>query len=484
MSRISTCFVLVFVCLMSGGQADDRLNVLFILADDQRTDTISAYGNPHIETPNLDRLAAQGFNFRRNYVMGSIHGAVCVPSRAMIMSGRTLYRVPMNLEDTPILPELLRREGYTTFATGKWHNEGASFLRGFERGTAVFLGGMSNHEAVPLRDVSPEGKFVNKRTGDGFSSTLFADAAVEFLNGYEDDKPFFAYVSFTASHDPRMPPVEYRERYYANLPPLPPNFMPQHPFDNGWMVGRDENLGPWPRTERLVRNQLAEYYGLITHMDEQVGRILDALEQNGFADDTLVVYAADHGLAVGSHGLLGKQNLYEHSSGAPLILAGPGIPKGESTLALTYLHDVMPTLLDFLDVNAPEGVEGRNLLPIVNGQTKSVRDTLFTTYENSQRAIHDGRWKLIRYPLVDVTQLFDLEHDPHELNNLADDPQHQDRVERMTNLLREWQQKTSDDAPLVVDNPKPKIRDMTGTPREPDQWQPEWIVEKYFGDSR
>ena len=176
---------------------------------------------------------------------------------------------------------------------------------------------------------------------------MFADAATEFLQNHDGKKPFFAYVAFTAPHDPRQPPPSYRERYYRNLPPAPANFLPQLPFDNGMMRGgRDENLAAWPRTEAVIRDQLAEYYGLITHMDEQIGRILAALEKSGQADNTIIIFAADNGLALGSHGLLGKQSVFEHSMRTPLIIAGPGIPRGKSTRAFTYLLDLFPTLCD------------------------------------------------------------------------------------------------------------------------------------------
>ena len=222
--------------------SQSRPNILFLLADDQRADTIRAYGNDNILTPNLDRLVARGFSFRRNYCLGSGGGAVCVPSRAMIHSGRSYFNVDSRLRGVKIMPELLRENGYTTFATGKWHNREESFLRGFEKGKAVFMGGMADHTRVPVADLSLTGKLVNDRTGEKFSSELFTSAAIEFLESYDQDKPFFAYVAFTAPHDPRNPPVKYREMYYKNRPPLPENFKPQHPFDNGHMVGRDENL--------------------------------------------------------------------------------------------------------------------------------------------------------------------------------------------------------------------------------------------------
>lgn len=462
-------------------EPDSRPNVLFLFADDQRPDTVGAFGNEHVRTLNLDSIARRGFRFASNYCMGSIHGAVCQPSRAMLMSGRTLYRVPMDLEGVPTLPELLGEAGYATFGTGKWHNGGKSFLRSFQRGKAVMLGGMSDHTAVPVVDVTDSHELTSKRTGEGFSSELFADAAIDFLEGHAGDRPFFVYVSFTAPHDPRQPPRAYREHYYRNRPPLPLNFLPQHPFHNGWMVGRDEKLAPWPRTATVVSDQLAEYYGLITHMDHQIGRVLTALELNGHADDTIVVFAADHGLAMGSHGLLGKQSVYEHSMGCPLMLAGPGIPHGE-TQALTYLYDVFPTLCALTGVDVPEGVEGKDLSAVWRGERETVRDTLFLTYEDKMRALRDARYKLIRYPRIAHTQLFDLAEDPHELHDLAGLPEHAERAERMMGLLAEWQGRVDDPHPLTIAEPEPMEIDLAGRAREPDRWQPDWIVEKYFGE--
>ncbi len=461
-----------------------RPNILFLLADDQRADTIGAYGNDNIMTPNLDGLVARGFSFRRNYCLGSSGGAVCVPSRAMIHSGRSYFNVDSRLRGVKIMPELLRENAYTTFGTGKWHNKEESFLRGFERGKAVFIGGMADHTRVPVADVSATGKLVNQRTGDKFSSELFTSAAIEFLKTYDQDKPFFAYVAFTAPHDPRNPPVEYRKMYYKNRPPLPDNFKPQHPFDNGHMVGRDENLAPWPRTEKVVRDQLAEYYGLITHMDEHIGRVLRTLSESRHADNTVIIYAADHGLAVGSHGLMGKQSIYEHSMGCPLIFAGPGIPKGGSTQAFSYLLDIFPTVCSLTGLEAPTGVEGRNLRPIWQGKTSKVRDSVFLAFSKVQRSVRDDRWKLIRYPRINHTLLFDLKNDPHELHNLADEPVQARRVKEMLGLLKRSQEKVGDDLPLTVAEPGPKEIDLTGHKREPDRWQPEWMRRKYFGTDK
>jgi arylsulfatase A-like enzyme len=458
-------------------------NILFLFADDMRADTIAAHGNPHIKTPNLDGLVRRGFSFRGNYNFGGNSGAVCVPSRAMLMSGRTWFNVDtQSLNGARLAPELLGENGYVTFATGKWHNGESSWLRAFQRGKAIMFGGMSDHTKVPVRDLGPDGKLTDVRPGEKFSSEMFADAAIEFLQSHDGRKPFFAYVAFTAPHDPRQPPPAYREMYYRNPPPLPVNFLPQLPFDNGAMRGgRDENLGTWPRTEAMIRDQLAEYYGLITHMDQQIGRILAALEQSGQAGNTIIIFAADNGLALGSHGLLGKQSVFEHSMRVPLVLVGPGIPRGKSTPAFTYLLDVFPTLCDVTGIAPPSGLEGESLRPLWDGKEARLRDSVFLPYLEVQRAVRDDRWKLIAYPKIGHLQLFDLQNDPHETTNVIDRPQSAELVPRLMKLMKQWQARVGDTLELPTENRQPPRIDLTGLERKPDQWQPEWIVKKYFG---
>jgi arylsulfatase A-like enzyme len=477
--------VLAVVLLVppAASRAAGRPNILFLFADDQRADTIAAHGNPHIKTPNLDKLATSGFSFRSNYCCGGSSGAVCVASRAMLMSGKVWLNVDtVSLTGTKLMPELLGENGYVTFGTGKWHNGQASWLRAFQRGKNIMFGGMADHSKVPVRNLGPNGKLTRQRTGEKFSSELFADSAIEFLKAYDGKKPFFLYVAFTAPHDPRMPPLPYREAYYRNLPPLPANFLPQLPFDNGMMKGgRDENLAAWPRTEAVIRDQLAEYYGMITHLDEQVGRILAALKQSGQADNTLIIYAADNGLALGSHGLLGKQSVFEHSMRVPLIVAGPGIPKGKSTQAFSYLLDVFPTLCDVLGIQSPPHLEGESLRPIWEGKQDRVRNSVFLPYMQIQRSVRDQRWKLIAYPKIGHLQLFDLASDPDERTNLIDQPQYAAEVERLQTLMHQWQAKVGDTLSVPAKNKPPEKVDLTGRPREPDEWQPEWIRKKYFG---
>ena len=477
-------------------QTVSKPNILFLFADDQRPDAVGAFGNEHIETPNIDRIVRAGFRFRNNYCMGSWGGAVCVPSRAMLMSGRTMHRVKANLQGVHTMPQALAGAGYVTYGTGKWHNKKPAFERSFRHGKNIMFGGMSDHTRVPITDLNTETReFSKRRIADGFSSTLFADTAVEYLEAHArarekaraegcSSRPFFLYVAFTAPHDPRNPPVEYRKKYHAKLPPLPKNFMPQCEWfaDKSWGGIRDEVLAGWPRTEKVIREQLAEYYGLITHMDDQIGRILKTLEATGQADNTIIVYAADHGLAMGSHGLTGKQNIYEHSTGCPLVFSGPGIPKGQTSPALTYLFDIYPTLCSMVGAKIPDAVEGKSLAPIVHGEQSKVRGSLFTLYRKTQRAVRDERYKLIRFPEIDKTLLFDLQADPDELNDLSEQPAHKDRVASMRALLEKWQLDTDDQLAFVAAQTRPAKVDLTGRKRKADGHQPRWIVEKYFDE--
>jgi len=338
----------------------ERPNVVFLFTDDQRFDTIHVLNNPEIKTPNMDRLVHRGVTFTRAHIMGGTSGAVCMPSRAMLMTGRTLFHLEnrgANIpEDHVMMPEVFQKAGYRTFGTGKWHNGRRAFTRCFTQGGKIMYGGMSDHLKVPVYDFDPTGEYPaeSQFVGDKFSSELFTDEAVAFLEKYPSDMPFFLYVSYTAPHDPRMAPEDFTQMYPPEKVQMPENFMPRHPFDNGEMRVRDEALAPWPRTPEIIREHIAAYYAMISHLDDQIGRILDTLERRGMTDNTIIVLAGDNGLAVGQHGLLGKQNLYDHSVRVPLVLCGPGIPKDRKSNALCYVLDIFPTLCEMLGLPMPE----------------------------------------------------------------------------------------------------------------------------------
>lgn len=457
-------------------------NILFLFADDLRADVLGAFGGTDVPTPHLDALAARGTALTNAFCMGSRHGAVCVASRAMLMTGRQLHRVPDDLADCITLPELLRERGYSTFLSGKWHNGDAALRRAFPQGRAVFRGGMCDHFVVPLCDLT-HGEIRNQRTGDRHSSELFADATIEFLQRVDQDAPFFAYVAFTAPHDPRDPPPRWLQQLHdLPAPALPKNFRGQHGLDLGaaTMTVRDENLLGWPRDPHEVQAQLIDYRALVAHLDEQVGRILSALAERGLADNTLVVFAADHGLAMGSHGLLGKQSLYEHSMRAPVIVAGPGIAAGQRRDGLVYLHDLMPTLLAAAGASTKAELDGIDLGPLLRGENGNGRAELLLSYAATQRALRTATHKLIRLPQIDRTLLFDLQHDPHELVDLAGDPAHAALLQQLQERLRGAQRAAGDQLPWTAAKVQPAMLDLTGKRLPPDRWQPPWIVDRYF----
>lgn len=445
-------------------------NIVFLFTDDQRFDTIGALNNPAIITPNLDRLVQRGTAFSHAFIPGGTCGAVCMPSRAMLHSGKHLFKLERCGAEIPsdnaLVGETLGRAGYDTFGTGKWHNGKKAFNRSFKDGSEIFFGGMMDHWNVPTFDYDPtceygntipscvnpsQSKQVVHRGGDHIqpgvhSSELLADAMIDFIERRDGDNPFFAYFSSLAPHDPRTMPEKYLDMYPLENVELPGNFMGGHPFNNGELKIRDETLADFPRDPEAIREHIRDYYAMITHLDEQIGRIIAAVEAKGILDETLFVMSGDNGLAVGRHGLMGKQNCYEHSCRVPLIFAGPGIPRGKVTDANVYLLDVFPTLCDLLDLETPGSVDGVSFLDCLTGDGKG-RNQMLLAYKNCQRGLRDDRFKLIDY-VVDgkhsMTQLFDVVEDPLELINLAADPAHSERIERMRKDLLEMATKWGD----------------------------------------
>jgi arylsulfatase A-like enzyme len=463
-------------------QGKGKPNILFILADDQRADAMGASGNTYINTPNIDYLARTGFRFSNCYVMGGQHGAISAPSRAMLMTGKNLFHVYDVLDSVQTMPMYFAQHGYVTFGTGKWHNGGRTFEASFQKGKNVFLGGMCDHFNVPCQDLGVDGKLSNPVI-KGYSTDLFAQAAMDFISEYTSSKkrnPFFCYLAFTAPHDPRSPHEDYIGLYPDASIPVPGNFMKLHPFAFDQLDIRDENLAPWPRTPEIVQASLADYYALISHLDAKVGEIIEALKKKGLYDNTIIVYTSDNGLAIGSHGLMGKQSLYEDCMKVPMIVTGPGIPKSKVSDALVYLYDVFPTLCMLSGFETPEGIDGKDLTAVISGKAEGVRAVLYTVYRNTVRAVRTMDWKLILYPERDYTQLFNLEKDPLEINNLAAQPQFQAKVNELMGLMKECYIASDDTASLTPDNILPLEYDYTKLKQVPDEDQPEYILKKYF----
>ena len=447
-----------FLCLAISLEAA-KPNILLIVSDDQRPDTIGALGNRHIQTPNLDKLVARGMTF----LNATCSNPICTPSRAEILTGCSGFRNGVLdfggkiRPELPTLPKTLRDNGYHTWYVGKWHNNGRPRDHGYTESQGFYAGGggkwykpQKDWKGDPVtgyRGWIFQDEDGNKEPEKGVGLTpdiseKFADAAIGLVRR-KPDMPFFLHVNFTAPHDPLLIPTGYARKYPAEKVPLPKNYLPKHPFDHGNFDGRDEKMLGWPRTKEQVKANLGVYYAVIDHMDREIGRILEALEKSGQAEETVVIFTSDHGLAVGSHGLMGKQNMYAHTIRVPMILAGPGIPQGKQTEALCYLRDLFPTLCGLSGIDIPSEVEARSLVPVIQGKADSVYSEVYGVFRDKQRMVWDGRWKLIHYPQIRLHQLFDLDADPFEKHDKSKDSCHQDTLQKLkaqlTQKFQEWE---------------------------------------------
>lgn len=446
----SMLFTIVTLIVPLSGLAaaeQSRPNILHIHTDDHRPDGLHGLGTPLLVTPNLDAIIDSGMVFTRCYTMGSMVGAVCQPSRAMLLTGRSWLRIPGGIDAAPnaadpatFLPNIIEAAGYQTFHMGKTGN-------GFKTGTREFE-----------INVVDDARGKTPKNDRAHCCLRLADRTIEFLKTRQanaESRPFYAYLAPPVPHDPRTAQPQFHDLYDADDVPLSPSFLPLHPFNNGDMKIRDEALAPWPRTPEDTKQQNAEYYACITGLDYHVGRIIDELKASGQWENTIFIFSGDNGLSMGDHGLFGKQNVYEFGGmHVPLVISGPGITRGKSE-ALLYLMDLFPTFAEFAGADIPKGVEGESIVPILAGQKTKVREVLYTAYKKCQRSIRDDRWKMIRYPAIDHTQLFDLSTDPYELNNLADQPEYATKLAEMMELLSQEMQTFADPNPLTVANPKP-----------------------------
>ncbi|MCA8991030.1 MAG: sulfatase-like hydrolase/transferase [Planctomycetaceae bacterium] len=486
-------FLPVLLCSLMLGlsatlHAADRPNFLFILVDDQSPFDLKTYTpDSPLDTPNIDRLAANGMVFDTAHHMGSWSGAVCTPSRHMIMSGRTVWHIPgQGRKNSPnpnsanpqlVPPDLpqqtmgavFNRAGYDTMRTCK---KGNSYAAANQLFTVV-------HEA-------------SKRGGtDETGSAWHAERVLDYLNDREsskDEDPFLIYFGFSHPHDTRDGKPELLAKYGAvnhadketlppanpKQPPLPPNYLLEHPFHHGHPGLRDEVAvsGVWERRDEVtIRNEIGRQFACSENIDIQIGRVLQKLEAMGELDNTYIIYTSDHGMAIGRHGLQGKQNLYEHTWRVPFIISGPGIPHGKRVPGNIYLLDVLPTLCDLAGIEIPATVEGKSFRPVLEGKQQTVREVLYGAYcggtKPGLRCVKKGDWKLIKYDVMDgavhETQLFNLAENPHEYlaqhqrphvlqTNLADNPAFAKQRAELEALLLE-EMRRLDDPYLLWDQP-------------------------------
>jgi len=471
--RLLALLVLI-VPVVTHAATAKRPNILFILVDDQSPFDLKVYNRASfLETPTIDRLAAGGVVVDGAYHMGDYVGAVCTPSRHMIMSGRTVWHLPTaplalqkglcppDLEQQTI-PAVFNRAGYATMRTCKIGNT-------YEAANKLFM---------VRRDAT-------KRGGTHESGSAWhADQVLDYLQEREssrDERPFLIFFGFSHPHDTRDGTPELLAKFGAvnhadpdTIPPgnsqapkLPPNYLPIHPFHHGQPGLRDEELVPgvWKRRdERTMRNELGRQFACSENIDLQIERVLSRLAALGELENTYIFYTADHGMAIGRHGLQGKQNLYEHTWRVPLIVKGPGIKAGARVQGNVYLLDLLATLCDLAGIEPPPTNEGISFKPVLQGSQPEVRDTMYGVYSGGtkpgMRSVKRGDWKLIKYDVLDgavrETQLFNVAENPEEFldqhhdsavfvltgsrpaahqRNLAGDPRHAAKLAEMEALL-------------------------------------------------
>ena len=450
--------------LLTLSAAAAKPNCLFIIVDDQSPFDLKAYDpKSTLDTPNIDRIAREGLVLDAAHQQGGWSGAVCTCSRTMIMTGRTLWRtpgangrkkanklVPKGIEGST-LPAVFNDAGYETVRTCKKGNSYEAANKTFQiRNDATKRGGTAES-----------------------GSEWHGDQVMGYLTDREKQqakKPFMIYYGFSHPHDTRDGTPELLAKYGATnhtdknslpaanpkQPSLPVNWLDKHPFPHGHPGLRDEVRvsGVWEnRDERTIRNELGREFACSENIDIQIGRVLKKLEAMGELENTYVIYTSDHGMAIGRHGLQGKQNLYEHTFRVPYIVMGPGVKKGRAPGNI-YLLDTLATLCDLAGIPAPESNEGESFKSVLTGEGKTVRDTLYGAYTGGTkpgiRCVKNGDWKLIKYDTLDgavhETQLFNLAENPNEFllehgkddpkfNDLAEDPKHATKLAEMEALL-------------------------------------------------
>ena len=422
-----------------------RPNILLIISDDQRWDALGAAGNPAIHTPALDRLAAEGVYFRQ----GTIHTSLCMPSRATLLTGlpphqhgwysnqsqRPGLRSANGFKGIATLPGLLEPAGYRTVLVGKWHLTPVPWNCGFSDVRTWFPRGDGPYVDLPLaRGKSPETRVVK-----GFVTEVFADDAIEFLKSdAAKEKPFLLWLATTAPHWPRQPNPDRIQKLYAGksaqdlLPPGVPS--------------AESSSADW-----------TNYCAAITHLDEQVGRLLATLENQKLADKTVVVFLGDNGYMMGERGWDGKVMPYESSVRVPFIVRAPMLPqrKGRSDAAVSSL-DLPATLLSVAGVSPPKEWPGRNLVPLLRGGKASGFDEAICEFaDEAGRNFGHLTYRLIRTPAHKLIrwrdpqkpdELYDLMADPHEQNNLANAPAARRVRDDLLQRLQAWMERTSDPA--------------------------------------
>jgi N-acetylglucosamine-6-sulfatase len=481
--------ILLAILLNSCSEEIDRLaiesipgaepkNIVFILTDDHRYDFMGFTGKvPWLQTPNLDRLAREGAYFPNAYVTT----ALCSPSRASILTGlySHTHTVVDNASPDPgnltFFPEYLQRADYQTSFFGKWHmgNHSDEPQPGFDhwesfRGQGVYYG--------PTLNINGEHVVYDEST---YTTDLLTEHAIEWLNNRDEDQPFFLYLSHKSVHSDFEPAQRHQGMYQGEEPVYPPSFdvpsygtpeLPSTGSDGEPARGReyygDNRLPEWVKQQRESwhgvdymyhgRIDFEEFFQRYTEtlmgIDDSVGAVLDFLDEQGLAEDTLVIYMGDNGFSFGEHGLIDKRHFYEESAKVPLLVRWPEKLEGGSAIdSLVQNIDIAPTILEAAGLRLPTHMQGMSFSPLFAREEVPWRDRIFYEYywemdfpqTPTMFGVRTERYKYIRYHGIwDTNEFYDLETDPNEMYNLIDAPEHQARIEALANELYQWLEST------------------------------------------
>lgn len=419
-------------------------NFVFFMTDDQRWDGMSCAGNTILKTPNMDRIAEEGVRFENMFVTTSL----CGPSRASILTGKYAHNhgvrrngMALPAEQKTFI-EMIKEAGYETAFIGKWHNRDRAKNRGLDYYFGFKGQGRYNNPVIS-ENFGPDEEY------KGHVTDILADHAIKFLE-QKHDKPFCLLLWFKAPHRSWRHAERFNDLFKDKKMPEPSNFHDTYEGKPDAVRNADMKIGDFKDVADLD-TYLKRYYGCLAGVDENVGRVLDALEQQGYEDSTVVAYSGDNGFFLGEHHFFDKRLMYEESIRVPLLVKYPKMIKPGTTKADMVLNvDIAPTILDLAGIPIPETMDGKSIKPLLEGkETEWRKDFLYEYYEypavhsvRKNRGVRTERWKYIHYfEDPEEFELFDLQSDPQEMNNLVNDPEYKDIIEqlktRMTDLRKE-----------------------------------------------
>ncbi len=443
--------------------APARPNILFVMVDEMRWDAMGCEKHPVVATPNLDRLASQGVRFASSYTVSP----VCSPARASVFTGRYAHVHGVTMNGIPahdgeiFLPSILRHHGYHTAIAGKLHYTPRRFDYGFDQfwtftneGPAPELGYMEylrrkhgSPAKFPIVDGTcpwpddPLGRDVGlfRHPLEDFETQWITARSIDYLRGRRQSaQPWFLFTSFLKPHSPSVEPQPYFGMYDPDAIPIP-----KLPADarEARAAQRDRARRQWVDDERMMRVMSALYYGAITHVDQQVGKLLGELDRLGMTDNTLVLFTADHGNMLGDRGRWFKGLQYEGSARVPLLWRGPrGSAENGGRVVDRVIEntDLAPSILEAAGLPVPEGVQGRSFLKLARGKDPGWKDRCYSQLRGG--SFQEGPWKFIDNSLdgSGARELYDLRNDPHEARNLTAEPRHRDRVAHCVRQLTAW----------------------------------------------